>query len=127
MTAQEWLAKATEHKEKLLSLIKTYHPASHAIHAKKSHDLPITAPNAEFACRAVREKINAEEGHLAYPCDRFNSALDAGDWSTISSLLNGAWFGVPESTSCWGIEGFSEAVDLIEDMPEEEFAVDKAE
>jgi hypothetical protein len=120
MTKQEWLEKATEHKDKLVDLIDNYHPASHAIHVKKSHDLPITAPSAESASRIVREKINKEESGLAYPRDRFQSALAAGDWLTIYSLLNGAWFGVPESTACWQVRGFKEAVDLMEDLPEEE-------
>ena len=34
------------------------------------------------------------------------------------SLLNSAWFGVPESTQCWKLEGFKEAIDLLEDPPD---------
>lgn len=31
-----------------------------------------------------------------------------------------AWFGVPESTSCWSIPGFGQAVDLLDDPPEDQ-------
>jgi hypothetical protein len=117
MTKQEWINQVHKHKDALLNLIESYHPASRVT---KGHSaLPITAPGAESACRVVREKIAAEEGNLAYPRDRFLNALAEDDWQEIDSLLNSAWFGVPESTSCWQIEGFSEAVDLIEDPPEE--------
>jgi len=46
--------------------------------------------------------------------------LDAQDISKAMKLLNDAWFGVPESTDCWQIYGFKEAVDLLDDPPEEE-------
>jgi hypothetical protein len=120
MTKQEWINQAREHKAVLLSLIEVYHPASHRAHGRKpSLDLPITAPSAESACRVVREKIAKEEGDLAYPRDRFLVALVQEDWQEIDSLLNAAWFGVPESSACWRIEGFKEAVELIEEPPED--------
>ena len=119
MTSQEWLAKAQQHKDVLLSLIESYHPASHAITGRRQR-MPITAPTAESACVVVRGRIAKEEGDLAYPRDRFLAALEAGDWIEINSLLNSAWFGVPESTACWQVEGFKEAVDLMEDPPEQE-------
>ena len=119
MTPQEWLAKVREHKDDLLDLIESYHPSSHAMYGKRKK-LPITAPNAESACQAVREKIQKEEQDLAYPRDRFLAALERNDWAEINSLLNGAWFGVPESSSCWQIRGFAIAVDLMDDMPDPE-------
>jgi hypothetical protein len=67
----------------------------------------------------VREKIIAESGKMN-PVAQFDSALAAGDIGQLMTLLNGAWFGVPESTECWGIEGFKIAVDLMDDPPEEE-------
>jgi len=118
MTSEQWLAKAQEHKDVLLSLIESYHPASHAIHVRRQR-MPITAPSAESACAVVRNKIAAEEADKGYPRDRFLTALATGDWMEIDGLLNSAWFGVPESTSCWQIEGFAEAVDLIGDPPED--------
>ena len=124
MTKQEWLAKAAEHKQKLLSLVETYHPAARAARReesrqKLSHALPITAPGAEVACENIRQVIAARERNQAAPGERFSQALKAGNWQEIDSLLNSAWFGVPESTACWQIEGFKEAVDLIEDPPDD--------
>lgn len=122
MTKQQWLAQVAEHRETLLSLVETYHPASHAIHGggRKPESMPITAPTAEAACENVRQVIAARERNRAAPRERFEKALRDGDWIEINSLLNSAWFGVPESTACWQVEGFKEAVDLMEDLPEDE-------
>jgi hypothetical protein len=117
MNATEWIAQAKKHQKVLLSLIESYHPASHAVSGRRQR-LPITAPSAESACQAVREQISAEDREKAFPRDCFLTALQFEDWKEINNLLNAAWFGVPESTSCWGVEGFKEAVELIEDPPE---------
>ena len=53
------------------------------------------------------------------PCREFDIALAAGDIQKVTNLLNDAWFGVPESTRCWQIEGFTEAVGLLEDPPDD--------
>lgn len=34
--------------------------------------------------------------------------------------MSETWFGVPESTLCWQIQGFKEACDLLDDPPETE-------
>jgi hypothetical protein len=107
--------KMSKFKEKLdanYDLIKdfilAYHPASYQ---KSGFDPPITAPGAEAACKVLRDTINK------------NSPLITGEYidsvredhSKIYSLLNSAWIGVPESTACWNIPGFAEAVDLMEE------------
>jgi hypothetical protein len=79
--------------------------------------MEITAGTAELACRNVRTLIQKED--RGNPAARFATALECGDVGEIQNILNGAWFGVPESTSCWGIPGFSEAADLLEDPPKE--------
>jgi hypothetical protein len=119
MTKQEWINQAREHADDLRSLVSEYHP-TYILDRKRSHDHPITAPNAESACRAARSKIAVEQELERDAVERFNEALAAGDWMTVSKLLSDAWFGVPESTSCWQIRGFSEAVDLMDDPPEDE-------
>ena len=53
------------------------------------------------------------------PVERFDAALKSGDIDALNQLLSDAWFGVPESTSCWSITGFSECVDLMDDPPED--------
>ena len=89
--------------------------------------MTITAPNAEQAAHAVRRAIANEEADKPSPLERFDKALqdkNIGEINSllneINSLLNSAWSGVPESTSCWRIPGFKEAVDLMDDLPEEE-------
>ncbi len=79
-----------------------------------------------MACAAVREEIRAAAGDSfeiaagSSPLARFDDALACGDWETLWTLLNETWIGVPESTSCWSIRGFAEAVALLEDPPEDD-------
>lgn len=114
MTNQEWLSQARANEKALTSLIGSYHPAMYS--GKPPGDLPITARTTESACEVVREKIRNETEDS--PIGSFKDALESGNIDTIYSLLSSAWFGVPESTSCWQIKGFKEAVDLLDDPPE---------
>jgi hypothetical protein len=102
----EWLSYAERH----------YHPSSKGY--GRQWGMKITAPLAEAACQTIRGSIQRKE--QADPVERFAQALEDKDVAKINSLLNSAWFGVPESTDSWGIEGFREAVELLEDLPEEE-------
>lgn len=86
---------------------------------KKSHEHPITAAGAEFACAQIRKKLTQEQAGELDPVVRFDAALTAGDFAVLNKLLSDAWFGVPESTSCWQIRGFAAAVDLMDDPPED--------
>lgn len=131
MTTKEWVAKAKEHSDKLIELIAAWHPGvthfppgqtdeefEQAVgRITRQPDLPITAPNAEAACRSIRKELAAKPSD---PVEEFKLALEAGNVGKIYSLLSGAWFGVPESRNCWQITGFTEAVDLMDDMPEPE-------
>jgi hypothetical protein len=79
--------------------------------------LVITAPNAELACSAIHQEI--QEGFPENPQARFDAALSRKDIPAVYDVLSEVWFGVPESTSCWSIPGFSLLVSLLEDPPEE--------
>jgi hypothetical protein len=120
-TKHEWLAKANEHKDDLRGLIKAYHPGMPSVPwsevAGIIKPLPITASGPEAARRQVAGQIQSEAKEN--PVEAFDKALEAGDVGKLMKLLNQAWFGVPESTSCWGIAGFSEAVALLEDPPDD--------
>lgn len=121
-TKEEWLKFAEENKEKLAWLIKDYHPVNRQPGTRRASVLHrgdyITAPNAEAACVQVRNKIRQNfEGN---PVQQFEEALRQKDVSKINKLLNDTWFGVPESTSCWNILGFKEAVELMEDIPDDD-------
>ena len=133
MTTERWMATVREHKDNLRQLILDWHPVSRItqhrdkthvllddelIEVSAPHGMPITAPTAEMACQTVRRKIIAEEGDKQSPVERFETALAAENVSEIMSLLSSAWFGVPESTDCWRIPGFSVACDLMDDPPE---------
>jgi hypothetical protein len=122
MTENEWIAYAMEHRSDLATLLRRYHPVQRDPQSRPqefvSDLLPITAPTAEAACENIREDIRRNfEGD---PVTHFEEALQRRDVGTILGLLNQAWFGVPESTSCWRIPGFREAVNLMDDPPEEE-------
>lgn len=117
MTTQDWLAQARRDAGTLAQLLSTYHPLNRPA-GRGYTDQRITAAGAEAACEAVRAQVAAEGG--GDPVVRFNAALNSGDAACAFGLLNEAWFGVPESTACWQIDGFSEAVALCEDPPGDE-------
>jgi hypothetical protein len=132
MTEIEWLLQAREHADDLAYLIEHYHPVNRVrmdrrfpgtifgdpVRIPPPERLPITAASTERACETIREDIRKNfEGD---PVAEFRRALDAGDVGRVNTLLNDAWFGVPESTSCWQIRGFRAAVTLLEDLPEAE-------
>jgi hypothetical protein len=126
VTEQQWIGEAREAREALSDLVAMYHPANRQPGRRSACATNgytgdyITAPNAEAACVQVRKGIR--DTHQGDPVAQLDAALTAGDWRAVNNLLNAAWFGVPESTSCWGIPGFREAVGLMEDLPEEEAA-----
>jgi len=116
ITIDQWIAQARDNGEALRFLLQNYHPSNRQPGPRKNQDY-ITAPNAERACAAIRSRIRADfQGNAV---EKFNHALESKDWRTINSLLNDAWFGVPESVTAWGIRGFREAVALIEEPPDE--------
>ena len=121
-TRQEWLEFAGLHQDRLRDLLEDYHPSSSN---RKLYTGPISAPVAEMACETVRGRIAQQE--KVNPVEKFTQALADKDVSTLAVLLDGAWFGVPESTECWRIPGFTEAVtlleaELLENLPEGEEA-----
>jgi hypothetical protein len=116
MTASDWIESVKKNAPILREFISNYHPANH--NPRRSKDLPITAPNAELACEIVRRQIRQETN--TSPEIRFDNALTQDNCATIASLLSSAWFGVPESTECWSIPGFSETCALLDDPVEQE-------
>lgn len=118
MTKSAWLTRVKDNLEDLRFLVDNYHPGS----VPRSHPyMTITAPNAEKACAAARQQIaHAESDQTQSPVLRFQTAVEKQDVWALYRLLEQSWFGVPESRSCWGIRGFAEAVDLMDDPPENE-------
>lgn len=114
MNEQDWLTHARSYEDKLAGFIAAWHPASDRFPYRWPPG-PITAPGAEQACGVIRKLIREE--HEGDPATQFRKALKDGDIGTANNLLNSAWFGVPESTSCWDIDGFREAVELMENLP----------
>jgi hypothetical protein len=132
MTIQEWLQKVNENGAALRQLVSDWHPSARrpaAIQreavllddgtaiAVEVPAMTITAPQAEQACQQVRTMIRKDEP--ADPLERWDRAIASGDMGEIYTLLDGAWFGVPESIECWSIPGFRLACDLMDDPPEE--------
>ena len=120
MTKQAWLEKVRQNLPDLLSLIDRYHPVNRRPRrddeSMLDSPMPITAVQAERACEVVRGLIRKVS--LDRPDVRLNTALQNQDYGAIAALLSEAWFGVPESTDCWRIPGFSVAVDLMDDPVE---------
>jgi hypothetical protein len=114
-TNSQWLQIVNDNASDLRKLIANYHPLATA--QKREHYMPITAAAPEAACENVRQMIWQEQS--GDPLERWDKAVSDGDVSMIMSLLSDAWFGVPESTSCWSIPGFSIACDLMDDPPED--------
>lgn len=117
MTKVEWLGLAKKNSGLLTAFIASWHPILQSEKTKWG-GMHITAPNAERACIEIRKQIVREEKHTN-PVREFNIALTESNVEKIYTLLNSAWFGVPESRDCWQIEGFRESVELLEDMPDD--------
>ena len=115
MTVKDWMDKVRMNQDALRELIYNYHPSSRKPNRAA---LPITAELTEAVCVSARKAI--KQRHPDNPVTQFDLAVQANDTRKLMSLLDGAWFGVPESTSCWGIAGFPEAVDLMDDPPDQE-------
>jgi hypothetical protein len=117
-TKQGWIAKVVDSKAELRQLVERFHPAR--LTKEHTAEYTITAPGAETASTVVRELIRAEMKGRDVLAE-FDKAVDTGDVHAIYTLLNAAWFGVPESSpACWEIPGFAVAVDLLDDVPEPE-------
>lgn len=114
MTDNEWLDDVTRHQDRIKTLIRSYHPVNRQPGPRKGVD-HITAPNTEAACVNVRKSIR--DNYDGDPIAHFDRALADRNISALSIIMNQTWFGVPESTSCWKLEGFSEMVALLEDPP----------
>ena len=114
MNKHDYLQFARDSEQELCQLIGEYHP----IYRKMHSEMDVTAPQAEIACENVREAIRRENPSYD-PLHAFQRALLEEDNVVVAQILNETWFGVPESTSCWLIRGFTEAITLMEDPVEE--------
>lgn len=113
MTNEEWMRAVEGNWDELKSLVMGYHPRA----SYRPGPLPITARMAEAACEQVREQIRSEGNPVTE--DLLERLKEDGNVQELSTLFSGAWFGVPDSTSCWGIPGFGVLCNLLEDPPEE--------
>ncbi len=105
-TAEEWWLLFDCHKVQMRNLVAKYHPTG----AKSSPEVHISAPGAEHACEIIREQIARESS--GDPAAEFDQAVKDRDPVKLVSMLNGAWFGMPE---CMGVRsegGFHALCDL---------------
>lgn len=110
MTREAWLEYFNANKEALTSFVAGWHPRSILYGKQENVELPITAPNAEIACEEARSQIKPQDVFK-----KWSKAVQDQDADTLSEMISNAWFGVPESTGCWSITGFSQAVHLLDD------------
>lgn len=123
ITKEDWLRKILSNKMLLREYIDRWHPNG----TQRAHQapMPVTAATPELVRQRLLDDIKTKD-----PAARFDEACERHDFMTIHKLLDETWFGVPESTSCWKIPGFSLSVDLMDDPPEPEVIdveVDKRE
>jgi len=112
VTKSEWFDLLHDHWDDLKALVMSCHPRADY---QLREDMPITAPAAEQACETVRRQLSAAGEPVTEQL--LQQLKDSGDADGLYSLLSGAWFGVPESTSCWRIPGFGVLCSLLEDPP----------
>src|SRR5277367_2987745 len=94
MVLEKWIEQARGDAPALLSFISEWHPRSgQKASDERRSDFLITASGAEAACTTIRHQIEKESGD---PVEQFRKGLDTNDVDTLMSILNGAWFGVPE-------------------------------
>ena len=115
MELSKWIETVEDNWDDLKDIVLSYHPRANG----SSTSLPlltITAIGAEAACEKVRELIRSE-GELV-DGDLLERLRLEGNWEELSGLLSSTWFGVPESSSCWGVPGFGTLCDLLDDPPD---------
>ena len=118
MTSKEWVEKVQKNAPVLVDLVVRYHPGSNrASVLDNDPDVSITAPVAEIMCNNLRQEIR--KNTFTSPVQDFMNAITLEDSEKIYSIFSKTWLGVPESTSCWSIPGFSLMVDLMDDHPED--------
>ena len=109
----EWWKLLEDNHDKLLNLVRDYHPGSP--HAGSSKRMPITAGGAEAQRRVFRTQIEMaelREAQASAPAARFQVAVSSKDAGTVVLLLNETWFGIPESRDAHGLPGFGALCDL---------------
>lgn len=125
-----WVSRLYHSQRELRELVRRYHPSSKsaievpagsgeelAVSTRELQPLlPVTAPAAQDCCNKICEEITKRSPDS--PVLRYDAALANQDLVELQKLLQEAWFGVPESTSCWLIPGFTVLVDLLDDPPE---------
>lgn len=106
-TKEQYWKLVDDYWDDLSNIILQFHPGY-----KNKHEMPITAFNAEAACKAIREEIAVKS--LCQDLSPLEQAQKYKDERSdkIVTLFNQAWFGIPESTCCWNIPSFGLLCDL---------------
>jgi len=113
MNSQEWLQTLNDNWDNLLDLVMKFHPNS--VRLNETKEYPITAKKAEEVCEEIRKEITR-----SYPIMQFRNARDNNDISSLLSILNETWFGMPESTAVRYEPGFHTLCDLCEGVDDDE-------
>ena len=125
MNKEEWFQLLNDNFDNIKGLVETYHPYYLDRHlqtisgnpeygTEKSEQLTylenhITAPRAEIARQQVLKTIKIEKPDLY-----------SQDIEYLIRILNGTYFGIPESLSAHALPGFGVLCDLCSDFPNEE-------
>ncbi len=113
MNTTQWWDLFNKNKNDMVNLILAYHPAAY-----QEHHMKISAPAAEYMCELIRNNIRKEKAEpIAIQVDK---AIAFQDIDKLISLMNQAWFGMPESYEVRREPGFHVFCDLCEGIYDEE-------
>lgn len=100
-----WWKSLDDNLDDIRSIVLRFYP----IGRKSSPEVKISAAAAEAACEIAREQIAAKG---LDPAVEFEQSYAGKDGPRMASLLNAAWFGMPESMSSREVPGFGVFCDL---------------
>lgn len=123
--AARWWANVDAHWANLRALIERWHPSSSQA-PEAFPPLEVTAARVEPLRQLFAGNIAKESAALPPVADRAEAARAGRDHETFAAILNEAWMGVPESTSCWEIPGFGVLCELCGDPPPRQPEPDEA-
>lgn len=116
MNSQEFMTKVREHQPVLETYLQQWHPRSRAfVYTDEQHS---SAPGAQHACNRVCGQIQKQPAVLP-PVEAFKAAVEAADVIRTYTLLQEAYFGLPERMDWREHTGAKEAVGLLEDPPDD--------
>jgi hypothetical protein len=127
MEKQDWIDTFNRSKNELRDLVEQFHPSVKAhTSALTKKTYKVTASSAEHSIRQLIRRTRQMEPQNPLTIFDVLAEDPALHNKELTSLLSGAWFGLPESRSVRSLPGFFELCDLCEGVDKEEDTEDLA-